>query len=161
MNRSASAKLSALLRRRAEDQDCAREHELSIGESRRLERQSWDVVPGLFRDLCSYDRPVLMEVSCTSDSLLSSAVQRLSGSESAACRCALWNAGDLRTDAGVRLIIDRLHLENPQSVWLSPPASSFSHYQNTQMKPQDQNQALHEKRQQDIRGLIGASCVFS
>ena len=94
-------------------------------KAQQLERQAWDLAPNLFQGLAAQDRVVLMEIACEPDSALTAAVQSLMGSEEAAVRAALWNSCDLGTSAGVKLNLDRIQVERPQQVWISPPCGPF------------------------------------
>ena len=71
---------------------------MSVDQARSLESQSWSVVPGMFQELCSEDRPWVMEVACEHDSALATAVQNARNDPRAASRCALWNSADVGTN---------------------------------------------------------------
>ena len=156
---SASARLSKQLSS-AGQSGPHRGRRLSIGEARSLEQQSWRVVPGLFQDLCQRDRVVLMEIACEHDSLLSSSVQERTGSSQSASRCGLWNACDLGTADGLRLILNRLRWEQPQNVWMSPPSSPWSPMQNTQHRSEAQKREQELRKQQYMRMYVGCVCVM-
>ena len=150
---SASQRLSAELR----GTRCKR---LGPLQARSLEEQAWSLVPEIFQSLTGHNRLCLLECACEPDSLLSSAVQAQRKSETAAARCSLYNGCDLSTDAGVRLIMNRIDLERPQHVWLSPPCGPFSPLQRTNQRNQAQVQELKAKRQEAIRIYIGATCIM-
>ena len=133
---------------------------LSLAAARHLEQQAWAVVPQTFQDLVSRGRPVLMDVACSENSLLTRTIQDRTGDPDAASRCSLWNACDLATNAGVQLILDRLQVEQPTHVWISPPCGPFSPLQQVNQRTEAQKQELHNKRQHAIRMYAGASCVF-
>ena len=99
---------------------------------------------------------VLMEIACEPDSRLAAAV----GYGAPRCGSSLWNHCDLGTHAGVKLIIERLHLERPQNVWISPPCGPFSPLQNGNPRTEAQRQELHEKHHAAIRICVGAGCIF-
>ena len=98
-----------------------------------------------------------MEIAWPHDSLLSSAVQERTGSFQAASRCGLWNACDLGTDAGLKLILNRLRWEHPQNVWISPPSGPWSPLQNTQTRNESQKQVHEKQKQKLMRMYVG--CV--
>ena len=150
---SASQKLSAELRG-------TQGKRLGPLQARSLEEQAWSLVPEIFQSLTGHNRLCLLECACEPDSLLSSAVQARKKSETTAARCSLYNGCDLSTDAGVRLIMNRIDLERPQHVWLSPPCGPFSPLQRTNQRNQAQAQELKAKRQEAIRIYIGATCIM-
>ena len=138
---------------------------LSQGKARHLEEASLAAIPSLFQQLlatreCGSRRPVLMEIACAPDSLLTRAVQAHTGLASSATRCSLWNAGDLSTSEGLRLVLDRVRLEKPQHVWLSTPCGPFSPMQRVNQRNEQQQQALSDKRKHAMKIYTGAACVF-
>ena len=104
--------------------------QLSLGKARRLEEQAWSVVPQVFQGLVAEGRTILMEVCCSPESLLTSTVQHLTGESSSASRCSHWNCGDLSSNQGLKHVLQRLEVENPSHVWLSPPCGPYSPLQN-------------------------------
>ena len=133
---------------------------LSLGEARSLEQASFNVVPQIFEGLASWNRPVLLEVACSADSVLAATVQSLASNTAAAGRCAPWNKCDLDTSEGVRLIVQRLQMERPRHVWMSPPSKAFSPMQNANRGSEAQREEQKQRRQQEIRVFLGAIAVF-
>ena len=132
---------------------------LSLGQARKLEEDSFNIVPQIFESLAAFDRTVLMEVSCPSDSLLSATIQSLAGSASAATRCAAWNKCDLGSAEGVQLIMQQLQLLKPRHVWLSPDCKAFSPAQNANQGSEAQREELKQQRQREIKTFLGAAAV--
>ena len=119
--------------------------ELSAGLASKLEYESQSLVPGLFQGLGEGGRSVLLEVACEPDSLISSAVQDLTGRENAASRASIWNGCDLSCAAGVKLVLQRLDLGRPSNVWIATPCGPFSPLQHTNARTETQRQELQEK----------------
>ena len=126
----------------------------------RLEGESPTLIPGLFQALVSHGRPVLMEVVCAPDSLLSMAVQERTGVESSATRASIWNGCDLCHGRGVKLVLDRLKVERPENVWISTPCGPFSPMQNVNQRTETQRQELQEKRRYAQKIDVGAAIVM-
>ena len=63
--------------------------QLSAGRASQLEMASWEVVPGLFQALVSYGRPLLFELGCDADSLISTTVQTATNGKSGGCTAPL------------------------------------------------------------------------
>ena len=135
--------------------------QLSAGRASELETPSWELVPGLFQALVSYDRPVLLELGCDADSLLSSVVQEQTGWAEAAQRLSVWNGADLGTNEGVKFILERIGTERPNVVWIAPPCGPFSPLQHANVKSVEQKAELQRKRQQAQRAYVGASIVYA
>ena len=148
---SASQRLSAELRR-------MKVRDLSAARARSLEEQGWSIVPQLFQTLVGHNRPLLMECS-ERESLLTSTIRAQAKCESAATTCVLCNGCELTTDAGIRLIMQRIYAERPMHVWLSLQSSPFSPLQNSNQRTPEQKEDLREKRQQAIREYVGAVCI--
>ena len=134
--------------------------ELSLSESQSLEEQSWSVIPRLFEDLKGSSRPLLMEVCCTPNSILTEVVRSSEGREDAAVRCSLFNGCNLSKGSGVRLVLERIDLERPRNVWISPPCDPYSPLQHLNERTESQRQELEEKRKHAQKLDIGASVVF-
>ena len=132
---------------------------MSLGKALRLERASYEVVPQIFEGLAQTSRTVLMEVACHPDSLLASTVQSLANNPSAASRCGQWNACDLATAEGVRLVLKRVALEKPRHVWISPPGGAFSPMQRSNQRGEEQRRELKAKRQEAIDMYKGCVSV--
>ena len=133
--------------------------QLSLGKARRLEEKAWSLVPSMFEGLVRTRRPALMEIACSEDSLLSQQIQQLKGDSEAAVRCSFFNGCNLETDSGVRLILQRLELERPAQVWISPPSGPYSPLQNNNSRDEVQQRELQTKRDQAMRAYVGACIV--
>ena len=101
-----------------------------------------------------------MEVACSESSLLAKEVQELCGDESAASRCSWWNNCDLATDAGVRLVLNRIAIEQPAHVWISPPCGPYSPLQNVNCRSEAQKEELRLKREAAMRIYVGSFIVI-
>ena len=102
----------------------------------------------------------MMEIACQPNSLLAAKIQELAQDDRAAVRCSQWNACDLGTNDGVRLILQRLDLEKPTHCWIAPPGSAFSPMQNANQRTEEQKQALQVKRDTAMRIYVGTCMVF-
>ena len=131
---------------------------LEVAQACELEKQSWSVVPQLFQDLTKRSNVALMEVACSPSSVLTSTVQRLTGSQGSAVRCAKWNGCDLSKGVGVKLILQRIQLEEPAVLWISPPCGPYSPLQNANARTEAQKAELQAKREEAMRIYVG-SCV--
>ena len=60
----------------------------------------------------------------------------------------------------MRLILQRMEVEQPLHVWLSPQSSPFSPFQRSNQRNPTQKAALHEKRQKALREYVGATCIM-
>ena len=151
---SASEKLSEQLRSFS-----PRTEFLSEAKARRLEEQSWDLVPNLFQDLVGYKRPVLMEWHHREDNVLSPTMQDVSGKASASQSYQGWQDQSWDTDAGVRRVREIIEAEQPQHVWLSPPSEAFSPSQHVHQGTETQKQQLSTKRRDTVKLMVGVACI--
>ena len=133
--------------------------QLSLGQAKKIEQESYEVVPKIFESLVAHERPALMEIACSPDSYLAATVQGLCQSEKAASRCAAWNNCDLSTDKGVALILQRIQIERPRHVWLSPPCGPYSPMQNVNQRNAHQCEALKQERKEALKVYLGAVSV--
>ena len=134
--------------------------QLSSGKARSLEAAAWSLVPSVFQDLISSQRTMFLEICCSPDSILTETIQSLTGKPEAASRCSHWNCGDLSTGEGVKHILQRLEIERPVHVWLSPPCGPYSPLQNGNCRTPEQQQALEAKRAEAMRIYVGACIIF-
>ena len=125
--------------------------------ARHLEQQAWALVPGLMQELIGAERPVLMEVACSGNSILTRTVQQQTGKECAALQCAEWNHCDLGTPQGITLVLEQIEQLRPQHVWIAPTGSAFSPMQNLNQKTPKQQAEPQEKRQAAMKLYKG--CV--
>ena len=135
--------------------------QLSLSRARDLEQKSWALAPSIFQGLVAERRPVLMEVACSPESVLTKTVQQLTGDSEAAVRCSKWISCDLETAQGVRPVLQRLELERPTHCWLSPPCEPYSPLQNINARTEEQREQQTTSRANlrwDMRHL---PCVCS
>ena len=134
--------------------------QLGLAQACKLEEQSWSVVPQLFQDLAAKGSVALMEVACSPSSILSATVQQTTGHPTSAVRCAKWNGCDLSKGSGVKLVLQRIELEEPSLVWISPPCGPFSPLQNANARTEAQRRDLQAKREEAMRIYVGACVVI-
>ena len=134
---------------------------LGLQKAKSLEERSSCVVPEIFQALTGYNRPVLMECGSRSHSTLAARVCELSENPEAAMCCGQWNSCDLSTTEGLKLQLERIRLERPQHVWMSPSCGSYTALQNLNNKSPEQKAQILEQRQLELRGLVGMSCVVN
>ena len=133
--------------------------QLSSEKASHIEKLSGDIVPELFQGLVVSGRPVVMEVACHSDSLIGQAVQDCTGSSSSCSRVSVWNGGYLATNDGIKLVLERVRRERPQSVWIAPPCGPYSPLQRTNCRNEAQIAELDKKRAWARRVYVGAAVV--
>ena len=134
--------------------------QLTVGKARHLEERAESVIPSLLQGLIATRRSALLEIACSPESLLTTTVRSLSEDVEAASRCSWWNSGNLSTNEGVRHVLQRVDLESPTHVWISPPSDAFSPLQNLNQRSDSQQEALQEKRKEATSILVGAGVVF-
>ena len=134
--------------------------QLTLGKARHLESQAWSIVPRVFEGLVTSGRTILMGVACSEGSLLTKEIQRVCDSPHAATRCSLWSGCDLSSSQGVKLILNRLEVERPSHVWISPPCGPFSPLQNTNSRTETQRAELQQKRDEAMKIYVGACIVI-
>ena len=139
--------------------------DLSQEEVWHLDHKAQSLVPGLMQQLVANDglggeRPVLMEVACAPDSALTQAVREAAAKPQAAVRCALWNSGDLSTNEGLKFVLDRIQMEQPQNIWINLPGTAFSPMQLVNQRTEAQKERLAEQRREAMKVYVGACCVF-
>ena len=125
-----------------------------------VEHQAWSLVPRVFQEVVSQSRPFLLEVTSTTGSTMTQAVQAVTGRSGAAIRCATSDGHDLSTNEGIRSIIEKLDMLRPLHVWLHPPSDAFCNWQNANQKSTEQLEALGQKRKQVMKFLVGCGVVI-
>ena len=125
-----------------------------------FEKVSQEIVREAFQQLLDQD-VWLMEVACSPNSRLREAVQKLSGREDSAVRCAHWNWLDLESGKGVKALIQLLHHKRPRHVWISPECGPYSPIQAINQRTPQQVAELEQKRRSALKQYIGASCVYA
>ena len=136
---------------------------LQLGEhkARNLDEASNRILPGIFQALAGYDRPVLMECGDHSRSSLAQKICELTKNPEAVVSCGRWNGCDLGTSEGLKLQLSRIRLERPQHVWISPNCKGYCPYQNMNMRDAEQKAQVLKQREEDLKTLIGVSCVVA
>ena len=133
---------------------------LDDSSSQRLQQCSEHMIPEALQSLVIGDRVRLLEVACAPDSILSTTMQKLTGSEKSAERCAHWNQCDLGTNAGVRRVLGKIDSEKPEHVWMSPECGPYSIMQNINQRNEKQRADLAEKRREVLKQYVGCSLIF-
>ena len=126
-------------------------HQLSSMAASALAYKSQGIIPKAFNECLGRDRPRLMEVACSPNSVLSSTFQAKLGNEESAIRCSVWNGADLSKPLGLQLVLEQIRCLNPLHVWLSPPCGPYSPMQHTNQRTPDQKHELYLKRQEAIK----------
>lgn len=98
---------------------------LSERETKLLSLQAMEELPAAFGELIRYERPLLFEVACGPDSLLTDTMRKMTGRESAAERLSFWNGYDLATSTGVRKAINKIKKNRPLHAWISTECRTF------------------------------------
>ena len=111
-----------------------------------------------WQDLTHDRRPLLMEVACFEDSVLSQEVEKRFGYGSAV-RCGLFNGCDLTTKKGVQLAKALVTKHRPVHVWISCACSPFCPLQRLNRNNPEQIEALDKKRADAILQYKGAQEV--
>ena len=112
--------------------------------------QRWDAQRNPYsqewQSLVQHKRPILMELACFPDSLLSTEVERVFG-KGAAIRVSNWNGGDLETPEGVRHVKKMLRQFQPMHLWISCDCSPCCPLQRLNRKTPEQRKRLEEKQE--------------
>ena len=116
--------------------------QLSLPRARALDWQASRLIPELLEALTQLKRPILYEIACGPNSILSGKMKQLTKQEESARRFAFWNGYDVSSSQGVRAIIASLDKERPEHVWLSLECGPFSKMQQVNQHPEKQRQEL-------------------
>ena len=123
-----------------------------------LTRQ-WDSHRNPFSDtwktLVREKRPLLVELACYENSILSSEVERRFGAGSSV-RLSEWNGADLETAKGVALAKKMIGRLRPMHVWISCECGPFCPLQRLNRKTEEQRIKLDEKQSRARRQYSGA-----
>ena len=126
-------------------------HQLSSTAASALAYKSQSIIPRAFNELLGKERPRLLEVACSPNSILSRTFQEKLGCEDCAVRCSFWNGADLTKPLGLQLVLEQIRSLNPLHVWMSPPCGPYSPMQHTNQRTPEQRSELHAKRQEAIK----------
>lgn len=107
-----------------------------------------------WQQLVHRGRPLLMELACFPDSVLSEAVIKKFG-EGSAIRMSHWNGADLETPSGVQHAIQVLKKTKPVNLWISCECSPFCPLQRLNRRNPEQIRNLEGKQQRAIRQYKG------
>ena len=131
-----------------EPDDCC---QMSSTAASALAYKSQSIIPRTFNELLGKERPRLLEVACSPNSVLSRTFQDKLGCEDCAVRCSFWNGADLTKPVGLQLVLEQIRSLNPLHVWLSPPCGPYSPMQHTNQRTAEQRAELQVKRQEAIK----------
>ena len=134
---------------------------LSERETKLLSLQAMEELPAAFGELIRYERPLLFEVACGPDSLLTDTMRKMTGRESAAERLSFWNGYDLATSTGVRKAINKIKKDRPLHVWISTECGPFSRMQRVNQRSPEQMENLKQKRDNCIRQYVGGLLIMT
>ena len=108
-----------------------------------------------WQQLVQHHRPLLMELACFENSILSEEVQKRYSTNSS-IRLSNWNGADLETEEGVQFAIKMLRQHRPVHLWISCECGPYSILQRLNQKNPQQVQQLHDKQQRVRRQYQGA-----
>ena len=134
---------------------------LSLQEARALDWKGERLMPECMEALVQMRRPVLYEIACGPDSVLTEKVRDATGSKESAKRFAFWNGYDVGSTTGVRAILAALKRDKPLSVWLSLECGPFSKMQQINQRTPQQVEDLRQKREACIRMYVGGLIIFT
>ena len=133
-------------------------HELSANVADMI-TQRWNAQRNPYsqdwQSLVHHNRPILMELACFPNSLLSTEVERVFGKGSA-IRVSNWNGGDLETPEGVKHTKKMLRRFRPVHLWISCECSPYCPLQRLNRKTPEQRQRLEEKQEHARNQYQGA-----
>ena len=126
---------------------------LDVTLARHLDFQAEWLVPG-------DQTPLLFEIACRPDSLLTAKMRQLTKSDSSAERLWYWNGFDTTSSVGVRAVIKKIDQDKPQSVWISLERGPFSRMQNVNQRTAKQREDLKLKRANCMGQYIGGLLIY-
>ena len=145
---------------RAEDDVELSQREVPEALASSLEWKSHRIVPDAFVQLYQANRPMLFEIACSPNSILTATVQRLTGKEESARRLSFFNGFDLSSGKGVRQIIQEVIRCRPGHVWLSLECGPFSRIQHLNRRTEQQRKDLELKRTEALKQYVGGLVVY-
>ena len=134
---------------------------LSDQQAREVSFKAMREIPEAFEDLVRSGRPLLYEIACGPDSVLTNTMRKKIGRESAAERLSFWNGFDLATSFGVRKTLNKIDEGKPLSVWISTECGPFSRMQHVNQRTEEQIAELKRKRENCIRQYVGGLIVMT
>ena len=106
--------------------------ELSLSEIRTLSWKAERLLPESMEALVQARKPILFELACAPDSVLTKQMQQITNRPSSAQRFAYWNGYDIGTNTGVRAILVAIKKQRPEHVWISTECGPFSYVSRMQ-----------------------------
>ena len=133
---------------------------LGVSEAKALAWRAERILPECMETLVQHGRPVLYEIACGPNSVLTEKVRAATGREDSAQRFAFWNGYDVSTSMGVRAIMSKIDKNRPEHVWLSLECGPFSKMQNVNQRNERQVEELKQKRAACIRMYVGGLLIY-
>ena len=133
---------------------------LKPAEARHIEFLGERATPEAFQALVTFGRPLLFELACGPESVLTKSMHQLTGDESSAQRLSFWNGFDFSTSLGVRSAIKKIDKEKPLAVWMSFECGPFSKMQNVNQRNEKQIEELKLKRANCMRQYVGGLLIY-
>ena len=118
------------------------------------------MLPEALRSLVSTDRCLLLEIARSPDSVLTTTMRELTGNPKSADRFSPWNGCDLGTGKGVRTVLDRIDLLNPQHAWLSPVCGPYSIMQLANQRSERQRLELEGNQREALKQYAGCAIIY-
>ena len=126
-----------------------------------LEWKTHRVVPDAFTALVQTKRPLLFEIACSPDSVLTKTVQDTTGDVESARRLSYFSGFDLSSGSGVRQVLQEICRWKPVHVWLSLECGPFSRMQHLNRRAEQQRRDLEAKRTAVLKQYVGGLVVYS
>lgn len=130
------------------------------GETQRISRISRDLIADTVHELRAPESTILLEVACSTDSVLTTMMHELTGQSGSAHRLSIWNGFDLTTNSGLKAVLDKIDVLRREHVWLSPDCGPYSIMQNVNQRSPEQCEALAEKRRDALKQYTACSVIF-
>lgn len=134
---------------------------LDRSTARKLDVMAARMGPDNFQEVVASRRPLLFEIACGPDSVLTTNMRKLTGKENSAERLSFWNGYDLTKSQGVRSVMAKIDKDQPMHVWLSLECGPFSRMQNVNQRNDRQREELAQKRANCIRQYVGGLLIYS
>ena len=135
--------------------------ELSLSEVKTLSWKAERLLPDSMEALVQTRKPILFELACAPDSVLSKQMQLITNRSSSAQRFAYWNGHDIGTNTGVRAILVAIKKQRPEHVWISTECGPFSRMQQVNQRNEKQVLELKQKRESCIRMYVGGLAIYT
>ena len=135
-----------------------REVTKSLGAS--LEWKSHRTLPEAMNRLVTARRPLLFEVACSPNSILTATAQRITRDDKSAARFSFFNGYDLGSGAGVRGVLRAIRSQRPSHVWFALECGPFSRMQNLNRRTAQQCADLEQKRALVMRQYVGGLAIY-